>query len=80
MITVIDYGAGNLRSVVNAIQQMGSQARVTSRPEDVLNARALILPGVGAAADTMAGLEELGMGRDSGIGWCDWLWYWICCV
>jgi len=61
MIAIIDYGAGNLRSVVNAINRLGYQAKVTSSPQDVLNAEAVILPGVGAAADTMANLQKLGL-------------------
>ena len=65
MITIIDYGAGNLRSVVNAVSQLGYRPKVTSSPEDVLNAQAVILPGVGAAADTMVNLKELGL--DSSI-------------
>ena len=36
MIAIIDYGAGNLRSVINAITQLGYQAKITSRPEDIL--------------------------------------------
>ena len=61
MIAIVDYGAGNLRSVVNAISGLGYQPRLTSRPDEVLNARAVILPGVGAAADTMQSLKRLGM-------------------
>ncbi len=61
MITIIDYGAGNLRSVVNAITKLGYQSKITNRPDEVFNARAVILPGVGAAADTMANLERLGL-------------------
>jgi glutamine amidotransferase len=61
MITIVDYGAGNLRSVVNAVAKLGYQSEVTSSPDRVLNARAVILPGVGAAADTMKNLEASGM-------------------
>jgi glutamine amidotransferase len=61
MITIIDYGAGNLRSVANAIAALGYQAKVTQEPADVLGSAAVILPGVGAAADTMRGLEKSGM-------------------
>jgi glutamine amidotransferase len=61
MITIIDYGAGNLRSVVNAISKLGYQAKLTSSPQEVLHARAIILPGVGAAADTVANLQTLGL-------------------
>ncbi len=61
MIAIIDYGAGNLRSVANAITKLGYQPKVTSSPSEVLDARAVILPGVGAAADTMENLKALGL-------------------
>jgi glutamine amidotransferase len=60
-IAIIDYGAGNLRSVNNAITRLGYQAQITSRPEEILKAQAVILPGVGAAGDTMASLKKLGL-------------------
>jgi glutamine amidotransferase len=60
MIAIVDYGAGNLRSVANAIAKLGYQPRVTSKPGDLPGAAAVILPGVGAAADTMQNLERLG--------------------
>ncbi|HEX6511002.1 MAG TPA: imidazole glycerol phosphate synthase subunit HisH, partial [Chloroflexota bacterium] len=58
MIAVVDYGAGNLRSVVRALEHAGAQAQITSRPADLDRAQAIVLPGVAAAADTMRGLEE----------------------
>lgn len=61
MVVVIDYGAGNLRSVVNAITALGYASKVTDDPEVVGSATCVILPGVGAAADTMAGLREKGL-------------------
>jgi imidazole glycerol-phosphate synthase subunit HisH len=61
MIAVIDYGAGNLRSVMNAIARLGYPAQITNRPEVILQARAVFLPGVGAAADTMTSLKRLGL-------------------
>ena len=61
MIIIIDYGAGNLRSVANAITKLGYQPKVTNSPSDLLDARAVILPGVGAAASTMKNLKGLGM-------------------
>lgn len=61
MIAIVDYGAGNLRSVVNAVNKLGYRPKVTNSPEDVLNAQAVILPGVGAAPDTMESLKALGM-------------------
>jgi len=60
-IVIIDYGAGNLRSVINAIARLGYQATITSRPEEILAAKAVFLPGVGAAGDTMSSLRNLGL-------------------
>jgi glutamine amidotransferase len=59
VITIVDYGAGNLCSVVNAVTSLGYESKVTSSPQDVRDARAVIVPGVGAAADAMANLERL---------------------
>jgi glutamine amidotransferase len=61
MIAVVDYGAGNLRSVTNALVKLGYQPKVTSEPEIVLKATAVIFPGVGAAADAMDNLRWTGM-------------------
>mgnify|MGYP002624650186 CR=1 FL=1 len=48
MIAVIDYGAGNIFSVKNALDHLGHESRLTDKKEDILSADALILPGVGA--------------------------------
>jgi len=61
MITIINYGAGNLASVAKAIVKLGYEPRVTSDPKEVLKGRVVILPGVGAAGDAMQRLESLGM-------------------
>jgi len=61
LIAVIDYGAGNLRSVTNALNTLGCPHKVTSEPGDVLNATAVIFPGVGAAAETMNNLRQYGL-------------------
>ena len=61
VIAIIDYGAGNLRSVVNAVKKLGYHSIVTSNPNEVLDSVAAILPGVGAAADTMNSLGKFGM-------------------
>ena len=61
MIVIIAYGAGNLRSVVNDLARLGHETKITSSPDDVLNARMVILPGVGAAGDTIANLRKLGL-------------------
>ncbi|MEC7789214.1 MAG: imidazole glycerol phosphate synthase subunit HisH, partial [Chloroflexota bacterium] len=57
-VTVVDYGAGNLFSVVRAVESVGGQPKITSDPQDVLAATALIVPGVGAAEDTMRNLRS----------------------
>jgi glutamine amidotransferase len=61
MIAVVDYGAGNLRSVTNALVKLGYQPKVTSEPDVVLEATAVIFPGVGAAADAVDNLRRSGM-------------------
>ena len=61
MIAIIDYGAGNLRSVTNALVKLGYQPRVTREPEEVRHAAAVIFPGVGAAADAMQSLKDSGL-------------------
>ena len=60
-VLVIDYGAGNLHSVANAIVKLGYQPRVTSSAGDLRTARAVIFPGVGAAAEAMKNLRKLKM-------------------
>jgi imidazole glycerol-phosphate synthase subunit HisH len=57
-IAVVDYGAGNLRSVVHAVEHVGLPATVTSDAQEILSAQGVILPGVGAAADTMDNLRR----------------------
>lgn len=57
-IIIIDYGAGNLRSVARAVTHAGYEPSVTADPHDVASADAVILPGVGAAADTMRNLRQ----------------------
>ena len=60
-VVIVDYGAGNLRSVARAVAHAGVEADVTAIPAAIEGARALILPGVGAAADTMKNLREGGL-------------------
>jgi glutamine amidotransferase len=57
-IVVIDYGAGNLRSVVTALESLGRTAVVADGPAALADARAIILPGVGAFGDGMDGLRK----------------------
>ena len=62
-IAVLNYGAGNLPNVVRALRAVGAELVVTADPEEVRSAEALVLPGVGATADTMQSLRALGMDR-----------------
>ncbi|MBC9784712.1 imidazole glycerol phosphate synthase subunit HisH [Heliobacterium chlorum] len=61
MIAIIDYGMGNLRSVQKGLEKVGYSSYITSDPEAVRKAPAVILPGVGAFADAMENLRETGM-------------------
>ncbi|MGI6777983.1 MAG: imidazole glycerol phosphate synthase subunit HisH [Acetivibrionales bacterium] len=61
MIAIIDYGVGNLRSVEKAFEFIGYEACVSSNKDFILNADAVVLPGVGAFADAMQKLEKSGM-------------------
>jgi imidazole glycerol-phosphate synthase len=60
MITLLDYGAGNVRSVVNAIESLGETVRSVRTPEDILSAERLIFPGVGAFGSMMEILNARG--------------------
>nr|WP_277995544.1 imidazole glycerol phosphate synthase subunit HisH [Desulfitibacter alkalitolerans] len=61
MITIIDYGMGNLRSVQKSLEGVGYKAEITSDPEKVAAASGIILPGVGAFADAIENLKTSGM-------------------
>jgi len=61
VIAIVDYGAGNLRSVANAVAKVGYRPTVTSDPREVLDARVVIFPGVGAGGDAMLNLRRSGM-------------------
>lgn len=60
-VVIVDYGAGNLRSVARAVAHAGVEPRVTAVASEVERAKALIVPGVGAAEDTMANLRRAGL-------------------
>jgi imidazole glycerol-phosphate synthase subunit HisH len=60
-ITIVDFDAGNLRSVQRALEAVGQHVRVTSQPRHVERAEALVLPGVGSAQDAMRKLHALGL-------------------
>lgn len=58
MITIIDYGMGNLRSVQKAFEKIGAEATITSNPKEIAQATKLLLPGVGAFRDGIRCLKE----------------------
>jgi glutamine amidotransferase/cyclase len=60
MITLLDYGAGNVRSVRNAIRKLGYSVKDVSKPEDILQAGKLIFPGVGSFGSAMERLADFG--------------------
>jgi glutamine amidotransferase len=59
LITIVDYGMGNLRSVQKGFEKVGHAARVTSDPAEVAAASKVVLPGVGAFEDAVAELRRL---------------------
>lgn len=68
-VALIDYGAGNLRSVANALQSLDVQPVIAASPGDLTNATHLVLPGVGSFGDCMAQLEN----RRLLSAICDWV-------
>lgn len=61
MVAIIDYGAGNLHSVKNALEYLGADCTVTNDKDTILSADHVILPGVGAFGDAMKSLSESGL-------------------
>ena len=61
MIALIDYDAGNIRSVEKALKKLGQEVCITRDRETLLSADRVILPGVGAFGDAMQHLEEYGL-------------------
>ena len=61
MIAVVDYDAGNVKSVEKAIEKLGAKHILTSDPEEIRKADAVILPGVGNFGDCVNKLEERGL-------------------
>jgi len=60
-VTILDYGAGNLRSVAKAFEHEGADARLTANPAEAADAELLVLPGQGHFGQCMARLEESGL-------------------
>jgi imidazole glycerol-phosphate synthase subunit HisH len=62
-VTVLDYGSGNVRSAVRALERVGADVELSADPQDAIEADGLVVPGVGAFAACMAGLREVQAGR-----------------
>ena len=60
-VTVIDYGVGNLLSVQRGLEHCGAKVTLTSEPAQILAAKRVVLPGVGAFGNAMQALERLGL-------------------
>ena len=58
VIALLDYGSGNLRSVEKALRKVGADLLVTTRPESLRDARAIVLPGVGAFDDCISAMQR----------------------
>lgn len=58
MISIVDYGMGNLRSVQKAFEKLGVNAQIVTRPEEIQHAEKLVLPGVGAFRDAIHELQR----------------------
>lgn len=63
MIAIIDYGAGNLRSISRALQSQGAEVVITADPQEILDADRVVLPGVGNAKAAMNQLRAQGLDR-----------------
>ena len=61
MIAIIDYGAGNIRSIEKALEHVGGTVRVTENPTLVSHAQAVVLPGVGSGGAAMARMTQRGL-------------------
>jgi glutamine amidotransferase len=61
MVAIIDYGAGNIKSVENAVRYLGHEAVLTRDRDRILSADHVILPGVGAFGDAMGRLTKYGL-------------------
>ena len=62
-VGIIDHGSGNLHSARRALRQVGAEVIVSNDPSALLDADALVLPGVGALAACMTGLRAMGGAR-----------------
>lgn len=62
MIAIVDYGVGNLYSLISSLKYIGADCLLTNRPDEIAAADKVILPGVGAFGDAAQKLRETGLG------------------
>jgi glutamine amidotransferase len=61
MVAIVDYNVGNLASVKNALNKIGTNIKIVSNPDELINFDKVILPGVGAFGDAMENLRQTNM-------------------
>jgi glutamine amidotransferase len=61
LVAVVDYGMGNVRSVAKALEAVGAEVCISSKPEDLRKAERIVLPGQGAFRDCIANLRASGL-------------------
>jgi len=61
MIIIIDYGAGNLRSILGKLERLGCEAKISTKENEIRQAQKLILPGVGFFSEAMKHLKKSGL-------------------
>ena len=61
MITLVNYGLGNIEAIVNIYNRLGVSIKIARTPEELLNAKKIVLPGVGAFDTALTRLNESGM-------------------
>lgn len=61
MIAIIDYGAGNIRSIEKALEHVGASVQITDDPDTINQAQAIVLPGVGSGGAAMSRMTERGL-------------------
>jgi len=62
-VVIIDYGAGNIKSIQFAFKRLGIDAKLSKKPEEITNADKVIFPGVGEASSAMQKLKESGLDK-----------------
>ena len=62
-LAIVNYGAGNIKSIQFAFQRLGSEAVLTDNPDEIINSDKVIFPGVGEASSAMLKLKQTGLDK-----------------